>query len=86
MSVTSILRQFVVPTDKRNLAKFDPRTTYRFYIIIKTILLNFGHARVINYACNYFFQILGMSNSSNYFHFALNEVKHEKNQVRENLF
>ena len=84
--LTSILGQFVVRTDKRNLAKFDPHTTYSFSIIIKTILSNFGHVRVINYAYNYFFQILGMWNSSYYFHFALNEVKHEKYQVRENLF
>ena len=75
----SILGQFVVPTDKRNLAKFEPHTIYSFSIIIKTILSNFGHVRVINYAYNYFFQILGMWNSSNYFHFVHDGVKHEKN-------
>ena len=82
----SILDQFVVPTDKRNLAKFEPHTIYSFSIIIKTILLNFRHIGMINYGHNQFFQILGMWNSLNYFHFVQNGVKHEKNQVRENLF
>ena len=50
----SILGQFVVPTDKRNLAKFEPHTIYSFSIIIKTILLNFGHVGMINYAPNFF--------------------------------
>ena len=43
----SILGQFVVPTDKRNLAKFKPHTIYSFSIIIKTILSNFGHVGTI---------------------------------------
>ena len=76
--LTSILGQFVVPTDKRSLAKFEPHTTYSFPIIIKTILSYSGHVRMINYALNYFFQILGMWNSSNYFHFDHDGVKHEK--------
>ena len=67
----SILGQFVVPTDKRNLAKFEPHTIYSFSIIIKAILSNFGHVGMVNYAHNSFFQILGMWNSSNYFYFVL---------------
>ena len=74
----SILGQFVVPTDKRNLAKFELHTIYSFYIITKTILSHFGHVGMINYAHNWFFQILGMWNSSNYFHFVQNGVKHGK--------
>ena len=48
----SILGQFVVPTDQRNLAKFEPHAIYSFSITIKTILSNFEHVRMINYAHN----------------------------------
>ena len=48
----SILGQFVVPADKRNLAKFEPHTIYSFSTIIKTILSNFGDVGVINYLHN----------------------------------
>ena len=65
----SILGQSVVSRDKRNLAKFEPHI-YSFSIIIKNIWLNFGYFGMI--------KILGMWNSSKYFHFAQNGVKHEK--------
>ena len=52
ISVISILGQFIVPIDERNLAKFELHTIYSFSIIIKIILSNFGHVGMINYVHN----------------------------------